>query len=311
MNYYFIKFIFFLLFIPLGCFSQKTTKYTISDGPEDFVVDSFSSTPRLIISCHNRRDTAQKGKSYFYSFDIQSKAIKKNKRKNEPENLKLNLIGIDIEKINENIFLYATNYRKFNHCIIKYLLKGDSLTYIKSFKSPFIYKPNDVAVYHGNFIVSQCKYINGSIVYCDSTGNCKEIKRNVNFPNGVYLENDTTFYYSSTLDNLLMKGTINSSGIFHKTKIRKIKGADNILVNGDDIYITSHPRFIKFLKHTKHENKKSPIAIYRITKGNKKSKKIYSDNGKNISAASSAIVYKNKLYISQIFNDYILEVELE
>jgi len=294
----------------LSLFSQNIHKFVIGNGPEDFVLDTFSSTQRLIVSCHERRDKVKKKISYFYSVDINFREAAKMIRMNEPDNFYLNLIGIDIEKFNDKIFLYATSHFKDEYMVVKYQVKEDSLFFIRYYSNPFFYKLNDVAVFKGNFIVSNCKYFNGSIAYCDSLGNCKKLLSHIDFPNGVYFENDSTFYYSSTFENSFVKNSIKDLTVTQSQKIAKIKGADNILKCNGKFYITSHPNFIKFMQHKKTAEKKSPIAVFEYDGNTTVLKKIYTNEGELISAVSSAVIYKNNLYLSQIFDDFILQINL-
>jgi hypothetical protein len=50
------------------------------------------------------------------------------------------------------------------------------------------------------------------------------------------------------------------------------------------------------------------FAINRITG---EQKVLFSDDGKKISAASTALIYDGHLYISQVFDDFILKVALK
>ncbi len=77
-----MKINYFIFFFSLLSFNDVLTcqniyKYTVSEGPEDFVLDTFSATPGLIVSCHDRWDKLQKKISYFYSITVNSKQAKK------------------------------------------------------------------------------------------------------------------------------------------------------------------------------------------------------------------------------------------
>ncbi len=103
---------------------------------------------------------------------------------------------------------------------------------------------------------------------------------------------------------------MHNGSVIDSKKIAKIKGADNILKYENKFYITSHPDFIKFIRHKKKPEKKSPVVVYEYNAAVKSSKQIFSNDGSLISAASSALVYKNYLFLSQVFDDFVLQIKL-
>lgn len=312
-NYYSMKKNF--LFFFFTCYftflnSQTINKYTVGNGPKDFVIDSFSkSEPRLIIACRERRDKLKRKISYFYSLNIQSKQPAKMVRLNEPEKFSLSIIGIDIESIDGNTFLYATSHYKNDYKVVKYKVVADSLFYVKHYTNDLFSRLNDISVRNGNMMLSNGDIINGSIVFCDSIGNCKTIVDKVKYPNGVLWENDSTLYYTSSLENKLVKTNICKNGTIQLVKLAKIKAANNIQKNGNNLYITGSSSIFKLICHMRNSNIKSPSMVYEYNTKNKNLKEIYGNSGYLISAASSAVMWDNKLFISQIFDDFIVELE--
>ena len=90
-----------------------------------------------------------------------------------------------------------------------------------------------------------------------------------------------------------------------------MKGADNIRLDGTNLVVAGHLKFGKFLKHMKNSNKKSPTAIFTINKDTHETNLLYYNTGEVISAASTGLIYDHKLYIAQVFDNFILEVNLD
>ena len=60
----------------------------------------------------------------------------------------------------------------------------------------------------------------------------------------------------------------------------------------------------------KNKEKISPSIVYEMDLDSNTKTILFEDNGDIISAASGAIRYKNKLYIAQVFENFILCVNL-
>lgn len=90
--------------------------------------------------------------------------------------------------------------------------------------------------------------------------------------------------------------------------VAKIHGGDNFSHFGDEVLVTSHPRPLKFVAHSKNSDMKSPSVVYAINKLTKEKRVVYSDDGKQISAASTALQIGNNLYIAQVFDGFIVKV---
>ena len=61
-----------------------------------------------------------------------------------------------------------------------------------------------------------------------------------------------------------------------------------------------------FVHHVKDSSKYSPTTVYRITPATKKTTVEYYDDGKQISAGSTAIKFRNALYVSGVFDPKIV-----
>ena len=72
-----------------------------------------------------------------------------------------------------------------------------------------------------------------------------------------------------------------------------------------------HLDFLAFMKHVKSSDNHSPSVVYKINLETSSATVIYANKGDQISAASTAILFDENLYISQVFNPFILKVTME
>ena len=219
--------------------------------------------------------------------------------------------GVHLLNENNANYLFVVNhYDKYKkNEIIRYVLKGDTLYYDTSFK--YSSKINAVcAVSKNRFYITNDKVLNGKLV---EYANAKfhTLAKGIHFPNGVNIKDDY-LYYTTTLSGKVKKAKIIGVGKIEKSqKIAKIKGADNIRFYKNDLITTSHPKFRKFLKHLKNKDNPSPCDVYSIDLNTFNKKKLYSSSGVPISAVSTAILYNKQLYLAQVFEPFILAVDLE
>lgn len=305
------------------CFAQNSVvKIPIGAGPEDMVLDTFSTKgkPRLIVSCSSRR----KGETPFneiMSIDILTNTLKTLVRI-EPSPICFRPHGIDLVNGSEGLILYIAN-----HCdaqklqtIIKYKVEKDTLKWLSSSSNPLITSPNAVSgSVDGSFIVSNDSYKRGSIsemifkqkkcrtAYCQD-GNCSEVGERLAFGNGI-MKDGNKVYQASTMPGAVYVYDFVEGKLQNQKLLCKLAGADNIRDFGDEIIVAGHINFGKFLKHMKNEKNHSPTLIVAINKKTGVQRVLFEDDGALISAASTAIVFDGYLYISQIFDAFLLKVK--
>jgi arylesterase/paraoxonase len=93
-------------------------------------------------------------------------------------------------------------------------------------------------------------------------------------------------------------------------QIVEIKGLDNIMPCGDSLLVAAHFDDLAFFRHHKDADIPAPSVVFLIDPANPHPDQsrtvVYVDDGWQISAASTAFAYQNKLYISQVFGTRIL-----
>lgn len=304
----------------------ETQKISVGPGPEDMVVDSTGGAIRLLVSCSERRLPQPFGEIYEVKFSDNSSRI--IPRINTPADILFHPHGIDLKNINGILKLYVIthNFEKKRQSILVYRVYADSLVFDQLIENQSAMNaPNDLAVTdHGDIYVSNdagkpgnaleqlLKLKQSNIVFFDSElGLWKKVADRLVYANGVAID-DSCVYVSTTRSNKLFSYNRQPDGnLINRKTLVKIKGEDNIMFNGDELVFTSHPNVFAFLKHLKSSEKKSPSQVHGYNRKTGKYRLIFSDDGYRISASSTALFFGGKLYISQVFDPYILEVKLK
>jgi hypothetical protein len=68
---------------------------------------------------------------------------------------------------------------------------------------------------------------------------------------------------------------------------------------------------MRFIGHTKDPEKNSPVKVLLIDPASGEIQTLFTTGGSQISGGSTAIVYHGYLYISQIFEPFLLKVKLD
>ena len=106
-----------------------------------------------------------------------------------------------------------------------------------------------------------------------------------------------------------------SGGLILSDKVDVATGVDNIDVAPDGaLWVAGHPQPLKFLGHSKDKANLSPSHIIHIERNEDgiggKVDQIYLNLGEEISGSSVAVVYRNQMFIGQVFDDHILICDL-
>ncbi len=325
-NYQPFGWLLLLLLISVGCklpttalTYSTTNKYNTCGGAEDIVIDTVSNItqPRLIASC---ADYAHKRTTNcLQAIELTSRRVHTLLRTNEPSNMPFVPHGIDLARFNDSLFLYVINHESKNiTSILTYYVKDTTLKLTKRFTSKLLTSPNDISVnskreiyitndHHksGNeteIILNQKK---GTVVQI-SNDVCTVFSKGYCYANGI-LANDSGVYVSTVRQNKLFFVPYNLP--LHKRVVARFKGQDNITYTANKLYVTSHPKQLRFVRHAKNQEVKSPTVVYEVNLITGHKRVVYSNNGTQINAATTALRFGNKLYLSQLFVPFVLELQ--
>jgi hypothetical protein len=73
--------------------------------------------------------------------------------------------------------------------------------------------------------------------------------------------------------------------------------------------IASHQKFGKFMKHAKYPSKFSPSLVYMVDPQTGEKDVVFADDGRVISAVSTAVLYNGTLYLGQVFDGFVLVIK--
>ena len=287
-------------------------------GPEDIVIDSLNSPPRLLVSCASRRPQYPRY-GEIEAIDPVKGTRLVLKRTGEPAGLVFKPHGISLVTAGEVEYLYVISHNdaKGEHPIIRYQIDNDSLIFVEKLDSRLLVSPNALQAYpDGSLVVCNdaavrgdlketiFKQKKGNILYYDGRGNWSIIANKLGMPAGLAGFGNKIFV-SATTENKLYSFVLNDGQLSQKTVLAEIKGPDNIRFAHGKLITTSHSKLLKFAAHVKNTSRNSPSIVLSIDTMTGKVARLFYDNGKLISTASVAVILNNQLIIGQIFEPFI------
>ena len=307
----------------LSCQKEKLhktyTKIRCAPGPEDIVFDQ--SNNRILVSCDERRD-GQPPHGEIQQLNYTTNVSSTLPLVNLPA-IPFHPHGFDLQTVNGINYLYVINhYRDVAHTnsVLQFRINLSDLEFVREYKNSLLISPNDLTVLpNGSFYFSNDKNSSnilelltnpnaGSVAFCDGNDTWKKVDSGIGFPNGLYNESNK-LYLATSRNHALFTYDIQSDGLLlNRSKLSSVNGMDNIMVNGDELIIAVHPDEIKFALLSYFPETLSPSKTYSINKKTGAAKPIFYDDGSIISGSSTALVIGNDLYLSQVFEGFVLKI---
>lgn len=303
----------------------ETQKIITGFGPEDIVLDTITSAdnPRLLVSCDTRResDSASTG---IYWIDLKTDSVFEFERLHEPPSLVFHPHGFDLVMIDSilRLFVISHDEEKDLHPVVRYKVLEKTLVFEVAYYNPLFNSPNDIfALNDGSFFITNdagkrhsfmeqaLKLKRSSVVYFPKNQKPYYIDKELSYANGIYFD-DPYLYVSTVRQNTIFKFTLDNNQSIDKKELTKIIGGDNITRYKDKYIVAAHLNSFAFLRHVKKSENHSPSVIYQFDPETGEKKVLFSDDGKLISAASTAIRFGDYLYISQVFDNFVLKVRM-
>jgi len=295
----------------------------VAPGPEDMVLDTSGMGPRLIISCGARRE-AHKPFGGILSLDLITGKQFLMERLNEPEGILFHPHGIYLD----GDLLYVISHEKEpdDHPVLVYRVEGNRLKFMELIDTELQHSPNALVtgqkgeIYlvndsgkRGSLWEKILKLKRASVVKLvknkDGHWGGETVATGLGYPAGINRMGDQLFVGDATLHRI-HPYLITEEGLIPTGEIRDLKGNDNIRIYEDQLLVPGHVKPLKFIKHAKNPEKLSPVDVYLADPETGGHKILYSTKGETISGGSTAIIFENHLYISQVFDPWILKVEL-
>jgi arylesterase / paraoxonase len=296
----------------------------VGDGTEDLVLDDFGPNPRLLISCDDRRHGNRSNFSGIVSYDLQTQKLDTMTIKEYPSGLAFRPHGIDLQQVSNRLQLYVVCHDDSNghHWVACFQVIENELFWIRNFYAGELSSPNAVcALPDGSIYVNNDHFErsnNGEaiwkkkvceIIRFDAEAHQQVAFKGLSYGNGITHRNGY-IYAASSRGNAVFRFKIATDGkLTEQTRIAKVKTPDNLRWDGDDLIVACHLRPFAFIRHAKDATKPSPTVVYRIRLGEKKPEALYTDKGKVISAGATGLIWDDKLYVGQVFENWIVEVK--
>jgi hypothetical protein len=292
-------------------------------GPEDIVLDSIHTPPRLLVSCASRR-SEYPVYGEIESIDPVSGSRLVLSRIGEPKGFAFRPHGISLVLSGEFQYLYVISHDDQNgkHPIVQYQVDGNNLVLVRILETKLLVSPNALQAYpDGSLLVCNDagtrnsmkeKILGqklGNILFYDGRGNWSIVAAKLAMPAGLTGMGDQVFV-SAALENTLFSFRLVDGQLSERKQVCRIKGPDNIRIHNNKLIVTSHSKPIKFILHTRKKSQISPSLVLSIDPKTGKSEQLFYDKGNLISAASVALIFNNQLVIGQIFEPFIYFFDL-
>jgi len=302
-------------------------KITVGAGTEDFALSPDGST--IFVSSHERRGWKVPGD--IFAFNLKSRQVKKLARSGEPADLFFAPHGVDVFSQKGEKYLYVVNHGKEtsdpDQSIVIYRISGDSLLFVTRVRSELINSPNDVAVTEtGSFYISNDHGSRGSfwelmwglkkskLTFCNfdpaapqKEAVCSVAAADIGMANGPLVRGDKVYLTATREDAVYSFKRAGDGSLSEKTKVAEVAGGDNLSWYEQQLITASHTSNWKFFRHASSASNKSPSSIVAVDPAKNAVTGLYFNDGSEISAASGAFIHNDRLYISQVFEDFILE----
>jgi hypothetical protein len=297
-------------------------------GPEDIVVDSYSTPPRLLVSSTDRRFGERPGA--IYEVVPGSGAIRVLERTGEPSGLIFNPHGIDIvENENGEVILYVIIHWEEGdnekHAVIRYQVLPDALSFERLYTDELLVSPNDLsALDDGTIYVSNDSSGKGgmfetiiglkrsTLVYFDGERWSVAADR-IAMANGIAAFQDCVDLAATRENRVYRFGSERSGRLVEKETAARIKGPDNISVWNGSLIVAGHRKSLALARHLSASKNppESPTTLYQIDMETDEVHTLFSDGGDIISAGSVGVHYDGNIYIGQIMDPFIISVPVE
>jgi arylesterase/paraoxonase len=294
----------------------------VGPGPEDMVLDTLH-TPRLLISCSARREE-YKPYGEIESLDLLSMERQILTRYNEPDSILFHPHGIFLDK--ELLYVISHEREPDIHPILIYRVHSDSLVFLERISAGLMNSPNALVtgeageIYlvndsgkRGSILEKALKLKRANVVKLEKDSldlwSSQYMAIDLGYPAGINRIGNK-IYAGDAILNQVHVYQISENGLKPLPPIKGLKGNDNLRIKGRKILTCCHIKPLRFIGHAKNPEKHSPVEVFLVNPNTGESKSIFKTDGSQISGASTAIIFEDKLYISQVFEPYLLQVKL-
>ncbi|MCP4274226.1 MAG: SMP-30/gluconolactonase/LRE family protein [Gammaproteobacteria bacterium] len=226
-------------------------------------------------------------------------------------------------------YIFAVNHNSKGDFVELFEFTNNALDHIKTFKNELMCCPNDLVAVDLNkfYVTNDHGSVKGStmrifedylriaksyVLYFDGKDYTKVYDK-LNYANGIAISVDgKRLYITETTGRKLsvLDRNVESGKLDLRSVIQTDTGLDNITIDIDgNLWIASHPKLLDFVAHSRNFVNISPSQVLKFTpKGNDEFNisEVFLNTGKKISGSSTAILYKDQLFIGVVFENRLL-----
>ncbi|MGW8316244.1 MAG: hypothetical protein ACWGNV_11630, partial [Bacteroidales bacterium] len=286
-------------------------------------LDTLQGEPRLLISCSARRES-QEPYGEIMAYFLESGMEKVLPRVGEPPGIHFRPHGIYLD--GQKLFVISHEQEPDDHPVLIYMVEGDTLRFVDAVHTPLQISPNALVtgpegeIYlvndagkRGSILEKALKLKRAGVVKINRNGegNWKAltVADELGYPAGINRIGDTLYVGDAILHRIHVYA-ISEEGLEPVKSIPGVRGNDNIRIYNNRLLVPGHVKPFRFIKHARDPEKKSPVTVFLVNPLSGEVREIYATDGSAISAGSTALLYRGDLYISQVFEPYLLKIAL-
>jgi hypothetical protein len=245
--------------------------------------------------------------------------------------------GLHVYNEGEKEYLFVVNHRRDAEAVAVFLvdLEHDSLVFQWSLTHPLFFGLNDIlpitlhSFYVTNWLRSEPGTIKAmfenlshqpvsSVAFC-SGNTCRLVVESLTMANGIASSPDlSTVYVVETIAKRVGVYSRDSSSndLTPVEYLPTVTFCDNIERSTTDpsvFHIGCHPKTLSLLIHSIDPSIDAPSQVLELRVGatGRSLRALYYNDGSQVSASSSALVLKNRLYVGNVYRDGVLSCKLE
>jgi hypothetical protein len=290
---------------------------------------ALPDSPRLLISSHDRRAFETPGELHVY--DTGSNHLQRLLRSGEPPDLVLRPRHMDIAKRNGETLLYVVNHDEptpngRRHSVLVYAVTPERLVFRQRLTDPLLSSPNHIAVApDGDLYVSNDRRDGSSLMefllrqnkanlvhYREGAG-WKVVAEGLSFPNGVRVDDERVLVVLTFGNAMLSWPRYEDGSLGTRQQLVALPALDGLSPGPEPgTWLTvSHGALLDYLRHRRNSGHPSAATVYLVNGSTRSYAPFFADDGRRISAVSTALIAHKALWLGQRFDSFMLRCPLK
>lgn len=217
-----------------------------------------------------------------------------------------------------------------DHPIEEFILEGKTLRHIKSYRDDAMMSPNDIVAIdqrsfyftndHGSTTelgLTLEDYLGlkrSNVVYYDGS-DYREVASGIAYANGICadLDRDLLYVASPRHTKVLVYNMLDDGSLEEEEVIACGTSVDNIeLDEGGKLWIGCHPSAFATIPYFAGDNEYAPSEVITIDYRGEDDfdvASIYESDGRDMSASTVAVTYKDKVYVGNVMDDHFISMD--